>query len=102
MTRMADPHAGLLRALDKRFHTAGIAPVLESSRSERWASATFAGARHSFSFSCADNDVDDRVDMLAHTLNEAEIDLPDHLVASIALSPGQAGFTVDALTVESR
>jgi len=98
MTRRADPHAGLLRALDKRFQISGIAPVLESSRSERWASATFSGARHSFFFSCAD----DGVDALALAIDATDIDLPDHLVADIALSPGATGFTVDALTVEVR
>jgi hypothetical protein len=98
MTRRADPHGGLLRALDKRFHAIGIAPVLESSRSERWASATFSGARHSFFFTCADDDAD----ALAHVIDTTQIDLPDHFVADIALSPGTAGFTVDALTVESR
>ncbi len=99
---MADPHGGLLRALDVRFRAAGIAPMLESSRSERWASSTFAGARHSFNFICARDAGGDGIDALARELDEAEINLPDHLVADIALSPGDAGFTVDALTVEAR
>ena len=105
MSRRADPHAGLLRHLRARLAQAGLAAELQSSHSERWASATFTGARHRFHFAAAG--LAEGVQRIAAELGESDLPLPDHIVADIALVPAAPGpdglhFSVEALTVEAR
>lgn len=103
--RMADPHAGLLRHLEKRLQREGLTAELQASHSERWASATFTGARHRFQFCAVDGNAG--LDRMARNLGETEFALPDHIVADIALinqarGPDGFSFEVEALTVEAR
>ena len=109
MSRAADPHGGLLRALSALFDHHRLAPILETSSSERWASATFTGARHRFHFAAAGlaESVDARIARVAAELGEHDLPLPDHIVADIALLPHSTEpdglrFEVEALTVEAR
>ena len=102
--RLADPHAGLLRNLEARMAGEGLAVELRESHSERWASATFTGARHRFHFSAIGGDAISRVERMGLDLGETDFALPDHIVADIALvrRDGGSGFDVEALTVEAR
>ena len=109
MSRRADAHAGLLRHLQARLARAGLAAELQASHSERWASATFTGARHRFHFAAAGlaESVDARIARVAAELGEHDLPLPDHIVADIALLPHSTEpdgmrFEVEALTVEAR
>ena len=102
--RLADPHAGLLRHLEARMAKEGLAAELRESHSERWASATFTGARHRFRFSAASGGEAGGLDRISRELGEADFTLPDHIVADIALVRRRDGadFDVEALTVEAR
>lgn len=101
--RLADPHAGLLRHLEARMAREGLAAELQESHSERWASATFTGARHRFQFSAVDGEIAG-IERMGCDLGETDFALPDHIVADIALvrRAGDLRFDVEALTVEAR
>jgi hypothetical protein len=99
MTRRADAHAGLRRAL------AAMAPaeICESSMSA-WASATFTGARHIVVMEFAPDQAD-AAEAFAAGLAEAEFALPGHIVADIAVASSATSaagrqIMIEALTVE--
>lgn len=96
---MRDAQSLLLRAL-----RGGGAPLpdLHTAHSEAWASATFAGARHRFTFVATEPA---HADALAHAIGSAEFSVPGHLVADIvvasrAVSREGVALTIEALTVE--
>lgn len=102
--RRSDPHRLLVRALHAR---AGGAPaaIVETARTEAWASATFRGARHSIALSLAGADAPERADRLAGEMDGIEFTLPGHLVADIAVMarvdrPHRVSLAIEALTVE--
>ncbi len=92
---MRDSQSLLLRALREGAHPA---PPLRAVRSEAWASATFAGARHRFEFepACAA-----RANAFADALEATEFNLNGHLVADITVAARTTGPTGVALTVEA-
>lgn len=96
---MRDAQSLLLRALRRHGTTL---PDLRSARSEAWASATFAGARHRFAFAPAEPGC---ADALAAAIVGTEFALPGHLVADIviasrAVSREGVALVIEALTVE--
>jgi hypothetical protein len=97
MTRRADPHNALTRALAELFSERGLTADLVTGETTPWASATFVGARHVIGYACRDS-----VAALAREIGEVEFSLPDHLVASIEIDAFEGGFVVEALTIEDR
>lgn len=99
-----DPHSALLTRLHTQFERHGISPRLADSRSERWFSATFEGTRHRYGFRLAQESDHAALAQLQAEICEADFALPGHIVADIALVPGDEsgdGFTIEALTVEA-
>jgi glutamate racemase len=109
-------HAALLRAiasevrLDAHDREKPIL-VVEEIRSVDWASATFIGTRHEFDlrFEGAATAVAAAADRLVEALPEADIPISGHIVAEIAVAPGNtteqkvnisaARLTVNVLTI---
>lgn len=85
---MTDPHATLLRALCRRHPELRLV----DSATEPWASVTFTGARHVFTFEPTDAPGD---------LADAEFVLPGHIVADVAVAARPTGLVIEALTIES-
>ncbi len=85
--RRADPHRALIRALLARY--SGLA-VLDG-RTEPWASATFVGMRH----------ILDCAGPPPAGLEEAEFDLPGHIVADITCCAEGGSLRIEALTIEA-
>jgi hypothetical protein len=86
--RRADPHRALIRALVARYP--GL--LILTSATEPWASSTFNGARHRLL--CAGG-----VDLTG--AEEAELPLPNHIVADLSWEAGANGIVIEALTIES-
>ncbi|WP_242446130.1 hypothetical protein [Sphingopyxis lindanitolerans] len=87
------PHRRLTRLLAAELG-GGIA--IGASTLRPWASANFVGARHLFA--CAGNEA---AKALQERLIATEWRLPGHIVADVAIEPGDgAGFTIEILTVE--
>lgn len=87
-TMISSAQGTLLRAI-RRFLEEGTdascpAMVVEATASEAWASATFSGQRHRLELSFAGGDTA-RVDRLVAELGRAELVVPGHIVADIAL-----------------
>lgn len=87
-TMMSNAQGALLRAI-RRFFEAdddGVYPamVIEATSSEAWASATFSGQRHRLELSFRGGDAG-RVDALVNALGVAELVVPGHIVADVAL-----------------
>ena len=106
--RGPDPHSALIPALAKHLSPAEV-QVLDSHETG-WASATFTGARHSFSLAISGTGAGDAVAKLEREIGEAEFELPGHLVADILVtarrtdwhvSPPVIRIEVEALTVET-
>ena len=103
MRRGPDAATLLERALLRGAERAGC-PVLRLTAAwDRWASATFNGARHRLTFRAPRSAVLDR---WIAALPEADLPLRGHLVADIeAVARRERGdaieFDVEALTVES-
>jgi hypothetical protein len=87
--RRADPHRALIRALLARHP--GL--IVLASRTEPWASATFTGTRHELVCATGPN--------LAG-IEEADFDLPGHIVADIGWSAEPGRLLIEALTLEDR
>lgn len=85
--RRADPHRALVRALLARHPDLSIV----SARTEPWASVTFTGMRHIFD--CTPTDL--------AGLDEAELVLPDHVVADITTETADGTLVIEALTIET-
>ncbi|MCJ8159370.1 hypothetical protein [Sphingomonas sp. LaA6.9] len=103
---MRDAHGILTRRLQAWLGTHGLAPMLCSSHSEQWASATFSGARHQFGFAI-DPETDDartRLERAGAAIRDADFLLPGHILADIGLVPSLEApthFAIEALTVEA-
>ena len=105
--RAPDPHNALIAALTNRLSPAEV--QVHESHETGWASATFTGARHSFSLAVSGAGAKDTVAKLEREIGEVEFDLTGHLVADILItarrtdwhvSPPVIRIEVEALTVE--
>ena len=87
------PHRRLTRLLVAEL---GDSVTVGASTLRAWASANFVGARHLFT--CAGSQPGK---MLLEKLIATEWRLSGHIVADIAIEPGEgAAFTIEILTVE--
>jgi hypothetical protein len=100
------PDAGVLleRALSGQARAAGVDMAIVSAGWTRWASATFAGARHALSLAAVASPALDR---WIAGLPEAEFDLRGHLVADLTLDAwarvgDRVELQIGVLTVEAR
>jgi hypothetical protein len=88
------PHRRLTRLLGIEL---GSGVTLGPSTLRPWASANFVGARHLFD--CTAEGVS--LDALGKRLNAAQWRLPGHIVADVAIEPGEdRAFRIEILTVE--
>lgn len=104
MSRGPDACTLISRALAGKAAAAGCAVILAGSDTRRWASATFAGARHVLTVAAQSSPALD--DWLAG-LPDAEFALRGHLVADLAVTgvsrDGDAvTIALEILTVEER
>ena len=97
---------GLLRALISRSEVAGDRILLTDWRSTDWQSLTFGGERHEIQLRVLGADSLDVVRRLTTGLEDAELRVPGHIVADIAVASGpersDEGSTVlgiEALTI---
>ncbi|MGV7122212.1 MULTISPECIES: hypothetical protein [unclassified Sphingopyxis] len=87
------PHRRLARLLAIEL---GSGVTIGASTLRPWASANFIGARHLFP--CTG---DRPTKALQDRLTTAEWRLPGHIVADVAVDPGEGtAFTIEILTVE--
>lgn len=103
MSRGPDAASLLRRAIEVDARRGGCALTVGQCHSERWASATFVGARHVLMLEGADDAA-----LSCWIAAIAELDLPvrHHLVADIAVTgidraSGRATLRIEALTVET-
>lgn len=101
MMRGPDCATLLARALSSSAAAAGLLLGIDATRSTRWHSATFAGARHIFE---AQVPPGERTDRWLASLPETDLPLRHHLVADLAITRIERGadatrFTIEALTV---
>ena len=104
MSRGPDPATLLVRALSARAVAAGCPITIAASDWTRWASATFAGARHRLTLAAPASPA---LDAWLATLPEAEFALPGHLVADlvaerIVRTGGTLTAELEILTIEAR
>lgn len=102
MSRGPDVSTALARALDKAARHAGCPVDLLQSDWQRWASATFCGARHQLTLAAIPSPL---LEGWIAALPEAEIALRGHLLADIAViavrrSAARVEIDLEALTVE--
>ncbi len=97
MSRTADPHAALVRALCAILSL--DASSLNCSAAEPWCSVTFSGARHRFEFAVPEADGLARARRFAGEAAEMAFDLPGHLVADMVANLVGGVLKVEALTV---
>lgn len=83
MSRGPDIGTALLRALEKQARRASCPISVLQSDWQRWASATFAGARHQITLAACPCPA---LDAWLGNLSEAEFDVRGHLVADLAVS----------------
>lgn len=103
MSRGPDAGALLERALLASATRAGCAITIVEAGWERWASATFAGARHTMSLEAATND---GLERWIADLPEADLAMrrglvADLTVARICRAGARVHFTIEALTIEA-
>lgn len=88
------PHRRLIRLLATEL---GEGAVVGPSTLRPWASANFVGARHLFECSIPEISID----VLRERLSATEWRLSGHIVADIAVEPGEdQRLTIEILTVE--
>lgn len=80
---MSDATTALLRAISVNF--VNLEPVIEEIRSRDWASGTFAGTRHEWTFRIEGEGAEAAADTFLDGIDEAEFDLRGHILADIAL-----------------
>lgn len=102
MSRGPDADTLLLRRLEADSLRAGCPARVIDSTWTRWASATFAGARHELSLEAPESAA---LDTWLNGLPEADLPLRRHLVADIVVTgvsraSGVATIAIEALTVE--
>ncbi len=87
-TMISGAQGALLRAIRRFLEDDGNeswpAMVVETTSSHNWASATFSGQRHRLELRFDGGDVA-KIDRLVAALGTAELVLPGHIVADIAL-----------------
>ena len=81
--------------------------VLEETRSRRWASVTFKGARHEIAFRLDGDGAEGEAERFLLGLEARAFPLRGHLVADLCLvaqerRPGFARIRLEALTVEEK
>ncbi len=96
-----DGHRLLRRALERHADASGTDLTIVRSDATRWASATFAGARHVLELTLRGT----AAAAWLRALPEAELTLGGHLVADLTIvtahfGPVALSATVEALTVE--
>jgi hypothetical protein len=101
---MTDAATALLKAIRVLIGDAARF-VLEELHSRAWASVTFNGARHELAFRLEGVGAGEAAGRLLSGLAAAELPLPGHVVADIALlseerRPDRATIRLEALTVE--
>lgn len=102
MSRGPDAATLLKRALERQADAAGCEAIVQVGHSTRWASATFAGARHAVAVTLRD---DAPGAIWLAELGEAELAMRGHLVAdivplSVTRRDGTLVVALEALTVE--
>lgn len=102
MSRGPDAATLLARSLDRSAHGAGLALAVRDADWRRWASATFAGARHDLTIALPDTDAATR---WLDALPEADLPIRGHLVAdAVVLRMHREGdilvAAIEILTVE--
>jgi hypothetical protein len=103
---MSRAAAALLRSLLARSPDDRDRILLTEYRTIDWQSLTFIGERHEFRFRIAGPDGDSAFQRLTAGIGEAELSLPGHVVADIAVSgepererDGSIRFGIEALTI---
>ncbi len=103
---MSPAAAGLLRALLARAGAQRDRFLLTEFRSVDWQSLTFVGERHQFQLRITGPDPSDILTRTLSDLDEAEFEIPGHLVADIAMvgepsrqPDGSMTVALEALTV---
>lgn len=103
---MSPAAAALLRSLLARAGVDGGRILLTEFRSTDWQSLTFIGERHEIRLRILPPDSDSIASLLADGLDEAELDVPGHFVADLAIvgrapenADGSTELTIEALTV---
>lgn len=85
---MRDPHKALAREIGRRHPDL----TLVTSRSEPWASVTFTGERHVFTFAVGAPPVG---------LEETEFALSGHIVADLSVAQTTNAIVIEALTIQA-
>ncbi|WP_010187560.1 hypothetical protein [Sphingomonas sp. PAMC 26605] len=103
MSRGPDAATLLKRALERHGDAAGLEIAVRMAETTRWASATFAGARHQITLTLRD---DAFGQAWLGALPDADLPLRGHLVADLAViaitrRDARSIATVEALTVET-
>jgi hypothetical protein len=100
--------AGLLRELLRRGGVNRNRILLTEFRSTDWQSLTFIGEQHRIRLRIPAPDSAEIAASLVNGLEDAELSLPGHLVADLALAgelernaDGSISMTLEALTVEN-
>ena len=91
---MSPAAAGLLRALLARADIDRDRILLTEFRSVDWQSLTFIGERHEFQLRIPGPDARQLLSRLLTGLDEADLPIPGHLLADIAMV-GEAGEQAD-------
>ncbi len=103
---MSPAAAALLRALIARAAVPRDRILLTQIRSTDWQSLTFVGERHRFALRITEPHSKEAVDRVRHGLEDAEFDIPGHIVADVAIigepraPDGSMSLIVEALTIE--
>jgi hypothetical protein len=104
---MSPAAAALLRALVARAAVARDRILLTEIRSTDWQSLTFVGERHRFALRITEPQSKEAADRVRHGLEDAEFDIPGHIVADVAVigeptpaPDGSMSLIVEALTIE--
>jgi hypothetical protein len=102
MSRGPDAATLLERALLADLARLGCVATLSESAMTRWASASFAGARHRITLEAAQSDV---LDLWIAALPDADFALRGHLLADLSVTcvhrhDGRTAVTLEALSVE--
>ena len=104
MSRGPDIGTLLTRMLERLASAAACPIIIEQADWERWASATFSGARHAITLSAGPSDA---FHAWLAGLAEQPVELPGHLVADLVVgqmtrSPDRTTVNLEVLTVQER
>ena len=96
---MSKAASAVLRALLARAGEDSDRFLLTEVQSTDWHSLTFVGERHQFRFSVHGPRADDLLNRVAAGLQDAEFDIPGHVVADVAVEAVPARSSGEALSV---